>query len=82
MRVLSRQQLALLKRQLSKMPLSSSKDIFEAAGLQNFSKTTRYRVLKKVGKVRKSLKRAPFSKVHRGKSVGRAKNNMKVVFRS
>jgi len=63
-----------------KMPLHTSKAVFNAAGVTGCCRQTRCTALNKVGKVLKAKARPPISKVNKGKRVSWAKKYMKVDF--
>ena len=52
-RAVTSRQMILLKRELSKQPLSKSKLIFDEAQVNDISRNTRCRILNKIGSVKK-----------------------------
>ena len=74
-RVLSR-----IKREAKKRPLATSKAIFEACGIGNISRSTRCRVMRMVGAVKKALKAPPLNARHKEKRLNWAKNYLKTDF--
>ena len=72
-KALSDREVRKIKIQLAKCPHSSSKTIFIKAGLPNVSKTTRNRVLKRLGNVRNRSVRPHLTKKHKLQRVDWAK---------
>lgn len=79
-RTLTVRDLSALKREMIKQPLSSSASIFSAVGLGHTPKTTRNRVLKTLGKVRKAKTRPPLNQKHKDKRLAWCKKYMKLDF--
>ncbi|KAF4646847.1 hypothetical protein FOL47_005548, partial [Perkinsus chesapeaki] len=69
-----------LKRALSTNPLGTSKQVFEAAGIEIKSRSTRCRVLKTIGKNRKASPRPKLTSDHKQRRLDWAMNNMKMEF--
>ena len=65
---------------MRKHPLSSSKTIFNLAGVQEISRATRNRVLKKVSYVTKPIKKPLLTPRHKVKRLGWCKKYMKLDF--
>ena len=74
----SRRDLSKIAREMEKKPLSSSKEIFVSAGLDDIPRTTRCRYLKKFGKPCKAKKQPPLNTIQKEKRVNWAKNYMKM----
>ena len=72
--------LSLIKREIRRNPLHTSKEIFEAVSLPNVRKSTRCHILKRVGKCGKPVVRPPLRKVHRENRIKWAEKYMKVNF--
>lgn len=79
-RSITSRQMRLLKRELSKQPLSTSKMIFDEAQINCVSRNTRCRVLNKIGNVKKAKSQPLLSKQHKQRRVEWAKKYMKVDF--
>ena len=79
-RCVTRHDLTALKRSTSRKPLSSSKSIFNDAGVTLPSRPTRCRVLKKFAKVKSAVKQPPLKKIHKQKRIEWAKRYMKIDF--
>ena len=73
-------QLKCVKRAASRLPLASSKQIFEDAGVGFVPKTTRNRILNKFARVVKPSKTPPLTKRHQERRVEWAKTYMKTNF--
>ena len=73
-------QLKCVKRAASRLPLASSKHIFEDAGVGFVPKTTRNRILNKFARVVKPSKTPPLTKRHQERRVEWAKTYMKTNF--
>ena len=73
-------QLVLVKRSLAKNPLSTSKKVFQEAGMEMISRTTRCRVLKTVAACKSSVKIPPLSTENKKKRLDWAKHYMKTDF--
>lgn len=76
----SSQDLRAIRRSVLKTPYSTSKHIFESAGLMNIPKSTRNFMLKKLADVKKQPKRPPLTTLHMKKRVEWATTYMKTDF--
>lgn len=79
-RKLTARDLSALKREMSKQPLCSSSKIFSAVGLGHTPKTTRNRVLKSIGKVKKAQRRPPLNQRNKDRRLAWCKKYMKLDF--
>ena len=79
-KLLNERDMRRLKVEMSRHVSSTSKRIFEAAGLPDIPKTTRNRVLRNLGKVKKSKRRPYLSKKHKEKRLEWAKRYLKTDF--
>ena len=77
---ITRKEITLLKKSMSKKPLVTSKEVFIEAGIHDVPKTTRWRILSTIGQVKTSRKQPPLSKANIEKRMIWAKNNMKTHF--
>ena len=69
-----------IKREAIKNPLSSSKSIFEACGVGHISRSSRCRVMRKLGVVKKAVITPPLNKKHKEKRVAWAETYLKTDF--
>lgn len=69
-----------VKREMARKPLSSSAEIFNAAGLDNVPKTTRCRILRGIGKVKKVQTRPPINRKHQEQRLAWARKYLKTDF--
>ena len=69
-----------IKSIMRKRPLSSSKTIFNLAGMRDIPKTTRNRVLSKVAKQAKPIKKPLLTAQHKAKCLGWCRKYMKLDF--
>ena len=73
--------MSLIKRQIiKKTPLSTSKVIFDEAGISNISKSTRCRILRSVAKMQKAKPAPPLSTINKVKRLDWAKRYLKMDF--
>ena len=79
-RVLSGRDLAAVKREMSRKPISTSAQIFQAAGLPHVSRSTRCRALRSVGKVVKVKTMPPLNKRHKQRRIEWCKKYLKQDF--
>ena len=79
-RKISRRQLSTIKRAVARHPLSTSKQIFEEAGMQGVPRTSRCRILKSVAKAVMPNIRPPLNKRHKLQRIEWAKRYMKTDF--
>ena len=68
------------KKEVRRNPLQTSKEVFERASVSDVPKSTRYRLLRRIGKCEKPKARPPSKDIHKKKRMDWAKNNMKVNF--
>jgi len=80
LKVVSRRQMTQLKRAMAKNPLSTSQNVFIEAGIACQSRSSRCRVLRKIGCIAKAKKIPPLSKENITKRLNWARNNMKTNF--
>jgi transposase len=73
----SKRDMNRLRRTLRKMPGATSARIFEDAGLPDFAKTTRNRLLRKVASVKSPAKRPPLTSRHKRLRMDWSKKYMK-----
>jgi hypothetical protein len=78
-KVLPRQQV-LLKRAVAQNPLTTSQKIFSEAGIPGISRSTRWRVLESIAKVKSSTARPPLTPRHKVNRVVWAARYMKLNF--
>ena len=71
-----------IKRAAAKMPLQSSKQIFEAAGASGVPRTSRCRILQSLAVVRKPSIRPPLNNAHKQKRLQWAQEYMKTNFQT
>ena len=76
----SRRVISLIKREVHRNPLQTSKQVFEAVGLFNVPKSTRCSILQRIAKCKKPLVRPPLKQVHREKRLEWAKTYLKQNF--
>ena len=69
----SRRVISLIKREVHRNPLQTSKQVFEAVGMFNVPKSTRCSILQRIAKCKKPLVRPPLKQVHREKRLEWAK---------
>ncbi|CAK6982570.1 hypothetical protein NFI96_000791 [Scomber scombrus] len=69
MRKISARQIHRIKRAAVKMPLRSSKQVFEAAGASGVPRTSRCRILQRLAVVDKPTIRPPSTNAHKQKTV-------------
>lgn len=79
-RVVSKKDMALLKLEMVRNPLSSSAQIFKSVGLEHISKATRCRILREIGSVKMSQTRPPLNMKHKEKRLAWAKKYLKHDF--
>jgi transposase len=77
LKVMTLRDIRTVKRQVNKRPGSTSKTIFESAGLPSVSKTTRNRTLGSIAAVRSPEKKPPLTKRHMHLRVDWARTNIK-----
>ncbi len=82
MRKVSARQIHRIKKAAAKMPLQSSKQVFEAAGASGGPQTSRCRILQKLAVVHKPTIRPPLNNVHKQKRLQWAHTNMKTNFQT
>lgn len=76
-----RKEITVLKRSLSNMPMSTSKEVFLNAGINLPSRPTRCKILKNIGNLRKPKALPPITKAHKQKRLEWAKMYMKLDFK-
>lgn len=81
-RKVSARQIHRIKRAAAKMPLQSSKQVFEAAGTSKIPRTSRCRILKKFASVHKPTIRPPLNNAHKQKRLQWAQEYMKTNFQT
>ena len=81
-RSISAKQIHRIKRAAAKMPLRTSRHVFDAAGAFGVPRTTRCRILQKLAVVRKPNIRPPLTNVHRLKRLEFARRYMKTAFQT
>ena len=81
-RKISAKQMRRVKRAATKMPLNSSKQVFEAAGASGVSQTSRCRMLKRFASVLKPVIRPPLNQAHKQKRLQWAQDYMKTNFQT
>ena len=81
-RKISAKQMRRVKRAATKMPLNSSKQVFEAAGASGDSRTSRCRMLKRFASVLKPVIRPPLIQAHKQKRLQWAQDYMKTNFQT
>ena len=79
-RCITPHQMSCLKRASSRMPMATSKAIFQDAGIENVPRSTRNVLLNKIARVTKPAKTPPITKKHKRKRIEWAKANMKTNF--
>lgn len=79
-RTLTKREIACVKREMSRNPALSSAEIFRAAGLTNVPKSTRCRILRGLGQMKKMKTRPPINQKHRQKRLDWAKKYLKADF--
>lgn len=79
-RKVSDRDMRAIKRQARKKKLSTSKQIFEAAGVSNVCKSTRCNILRSMGKTKKPRCTPPLTPLHREKRLAWAREHMKTDF--
>ncbi len=82
MRKVSARQIHRIKRAAAKMPLQSSKQVFEAAGASGVPQTSRCRILQKLAVVHKPTIRPPLTNAHKQKRLQWAHKYMKTNFQT
>ncbi len=82
MRKVSAIQICRIMRAAAKMPLQSSKQVFEAAGASGVPQTSRCRILQKLAVVHKPTVRPPLTNVHKQKRLQWAHTYMKTNFQT
>ncbi len=82
MRKVSARQIRRIKRAAAKMPLQSSKQVFEAAGASGVPQTSRCRILQKLAVVHKPTIRPPLTNAHKQKRLQWAHTYMKTNFQT
>lgn len=70
----------MIKREVRRNPLGTSKEVFANAGVPDVAKSTRCRILRKIAKCGKPEVRPPLKDIHKKKRMDWAKNNMKTNF--
>ena len=81
-RKISAKQMRRVKTAATKMPLNSSKQVFEAAGASGVSRTSRCRMLKRLASVLKPVIRPPLNQAHKQKRLQWAQDYMKTNFQT
>ena len=76
----SHRALNLIKREVSRNPLQSSKEVFEGAGVPGIPKTSRCRILKRLAKCGKANIRPPLKDIHKKKRLEWVQKYMKLPF--
>ena len=76
----SKRELRKIAKAAKKMPVNSSKAIFEETGVEDVSRDTRCRILRTMGKVVKVKARPPLSEKHMCNRVSWAKKYLKLEF--
>ena len=76
----SRRVISLIKREVHRNPLETSKQVLEAVGMFNVPKSTRCSILQRIAKCKKPLVRPPLKQVHREKRLEWAKKYLKQNF--
>jgi len=79
-RTVNGRQMTLLKREMAKNPLSTSKSVFKKAGVLCNSRATRCRTLQKVAKMKSASKQPPLKEHHKKARLAWAKKYMKTDF--
>ncbi len=82
MRKVSARQIRRIKRAAAKMPLQSSKQVFEAAGASGVPQTSRCRILQKPAVVHKPTIQPPLTNAHKQKRLQWAHTYMKTNFQT
>ncbi len=82
MRKVSARQIHRIKSAAAKMPLKSSKQVFEAAGAPGVLQTSRCRILQRLAVVHKPTIRPPLTKAHKQKRLQWAHTYMKTNFQT
>ncbi len=82
MRKVSARQIRWIKRAAAKMPLQSSKQVFEAAGASGVPQTSRCRILQKLAVVHKPTIRPPLTNAHKQKRLQVPHTYMKTNFQT
>ncbi len=82
MRKVSARQIRRIKRAATKMPLQSSKQVFEAAGASGVPQTSRCRILQKLVVVHKPTIRQPLTNAHKQKRLQWTHTYMKTNFQT
>ncbi|CAB4029373.1 Hypothetical predicted protein [Paramuricea clavata] len=77
---ISKRDLRQLKRTMVNHPLLTSGEIFAKAGIANFKRDKRCRILKQMGSFKKSNRRPHLNQTHREKRKVWARDNMKTDF--
>ena len=77
--ILTQRQTTNLKREMVKNPMSSSGDIFTAAGMPSIPRSTRCRILRGIGKVKKAQITPPVTKRHQERRLEWARKYMKTA---
>ena len=80
LRKLTPRDVTSVKLEMARKPLSSSAEIFEAAGLDDVPKSTRCRILRGIGKVKKVKTRPPINKKHKEQRLEWSRKYMKTDF--
>ena len=82
MRKVSARQINRIRRAAAKMPLQSSKQVFEATGASGVPRTSRCRILQRFAVVHKPTIRPPLSNAHKQKGLQWAQKHMKTNFQT
>ncbi len=82
MRKVSARQIRRIKRAAAKMPLQSSKQVFEAAGASGVPQTSRCRILQKLAVVHKPTIQPPLTNAHKQKQLQWAHTYTKTNFQT
>ena len=70
----------IIKREIHRNPLQTSKQVFEAVGMFDVPKSTRCSILQRIAKCKKPLVRPPLKQVHREKRLEWTKKYSKQNF--
>lgn len=81
-RSVSTRQLAMLKREVARAPLATSRTLFCSAGIAGASRPTRCRILRSIAVNRKACARPVLTRRHQQQRVQWAESNLKTDFRS
>ena len=79
---LSRRTLSMIKREVCRNPLGSSKQVFENAGVPDVPKTTRCRILRTIAKFGKPEVRPQLKDIHKTKRMEWARDHLEIHFQT